>query len=1161
APSAPAQERGWQIVVWFDGMTMSGGTLNAAAREFSRRAPELLKLGDVTVVYADLSPETMVESTRDPKRLAQAVDTIRRRVPGDRIARIRREFLLALDSVAEVLRAEGESDWKVVVGMPVDRQIPGFIMEEDRLLHMGRANLSRWLARLPRRSPRLLVYVGDGFDIDPQEYYVRALQASGHATTDLAEMRMLNETLTKQESAELMQQLAVAGWTAIAIGGANSSFAGDSNRWTGRDNPQHMRGIAPTFMFLTPSEPLLQMAEQTGGEHITSPAYLPKALAEIGRRVRITYQVDREPDPKPRRVEIVPLRAGLTVRAARWASSTTTQEVAAARAVDLLAGAGARGDLSMTGTLREGADGSSLEAKIDLTPLGEAVSQIHATKIRMTVAIEIPGRPAEVIHRVVEIADLAASPRLSWSMPVKLPENAGAIAVVGEELITGSWGGARVTDASPVATAEAAVPRQRIAPPAAIADADQAFTRATAERKLVIAFEWSADCAACARIEQASTHPEIARLLQPFILLAPSAAAAEPRIALYDPSRRLVLAWRAIPEGRATALSTGELGAALQSAAAAAANALRAHDLFARGARVDAFLAEALALREAGDVGRAALAYAEAARLASEAGDAATAQTARVLGGMMIANQGRPDDALRELAAIAGAPASALNEAEAQLVIGMIRRAQGKEREAAAAFDRAVAVAPAGSAAHQTASAFVRGGPAQAGLASDPGASRPLQLVVSGKPPLAGTTRVQVIVRDPSVSSVAFHLDDRLALTDAEPPFEASLELGPVPRRREIRAIARDAAGGVAGEDVAIVNERHDELSLRLRQIEGSRVRAEINLPQNARMDRLEFFVDGRPVAPADDDSTAIRVDAGADGVVVRAVATLEDGRQAEDAMLVGATGYGETIEARDVEVYAAVLDPSGEFSSSMDRSQFTIEENGKKRRIAGFEFLGRAPVSVGLAIDSSDSMLEVMPDVHRSVRGFLDRIVRDGSSAFLVDFDTAPRLAAARTKDLVALHEAVSRLRADGSTAVYDAVIFGLLQLQGVPGKRALVVLTDGRDETSRYDFADAERVARESGVAIYALILGEPLSKKPWGVDPALEKLALHSGGRAWYLPDSANMDAIYDSIDLELRNQYRITYRTTPGRGASDWRNVKVAVDVAGAQVRTAAGFIAR
>jgi Ca-activated chloride channel family protein len=326
-------------------------------------------------------------------------------------------------------------------------------------------------------------------------------------------------------------------------------------------------------------------------------------------------------------------------------------------------------------------------------------------------------------------------------------------------------------------------------------------------------------------------------------------------------------------------------------------------------------------------------------------------------------------------------------------------------------------------------------------------------------------------------------------------------------------------------------------------------------------MARLEFFVDGRRVTPVEDDSTAIRVDAGTDGVVVRAIATLEDGRQAEDAMLVGATGYEETIEARDVEVYAAVLDRSGSFSSSMDRSQFTIEENGKRRRIAGFEFLGRAPVSVGLAIDSSDSMLEVLPDLHRSARAFLDRIVRDGSSAFLVDFDTAPRLAAARTKDLAALHQAVSRIRADGSTAVYDAVIFGLLQLQGVPGKRALIVLTDGRDETSRYDFADAERVARESGVAIYAIILGEPVSRKPWGVDPALEKLALHTGGRAWYMPESANMDAIYDSIDLELRNQYRLTYRTTPGRGASDWRNVKVAVDASGAQVRTAAGFIAR
>ena len=113
---------------------------------------------------------------------------------------------------------------------------------------------------------------------------------------------------------------------------------------------------------------------------------------------------------------------------------------------------------------------------------------------------------------------------------------------------------------------------------------------------------------------------------------------------------------------------------------------------------------------------------------------------------------------------------------------------------------------------------------------------------------------------------------------------------------------------------------------------------------------------------------------------------------------------------------------------------------------------------------------------------------------------------------------------------------------------------------------------VARESGVAIYAIILAEARAARlpgranvvrgtRWGVDPDLEKLAIQTGGRAWYLPESADMDAIYRGIDLELRNQYRLTYRTAPGKGSSDWRPVKVTVDVPGATVRAAAGFVAR
>jgi VWFA-related protein len=1205
APPTPAPPPGalsrpeWQVVVWFDAMTMSRTTLNEAGRELARRAADLLAFGPVTVVYADLKPELIAESARDPNALAAATASVLKRPPGDRIAKIRRQFLTSTDDVTDsppgiaILPKMGAPDFLV----------PSFIAEEERLLGIARRNLLLWLERMPRKSPRMLLYVGDGFDLDPGEFYIQTIEASGDAIVDVDRLRSEVRAQTSQANDELAKRLAIGGWTALAIGGVPSAFTGDVTRGSGRRFSEHQRAAAPPFVFLNPAEPLIALAEETGGERIGRAAALPGALGALARRVRITYQVAREPDPTRRRIEIVPLRAGLRVRAPEWVTSTTTEGVAEARAIDLLSGAPPAGELNVAASLLAppASEAPSVKARVDFDALAGVAGQVGATKLRMTLAVEIPGEPPVTVHQLIDVDDLEAIPGLEWTAPIDLPKSFASVAVVVEELTTGMWGGARVTTEATGASSESALV---VAPPPARSmvsalpslDRDEAFARAAAERKLVLAFEWD-KCRTCDAIwERGRAHPEVARRMQTFVVLAPAPSpdpSADARIALYDASGELFLSWPAIGYKRVhRGLSPGDLTVILQRAVAAAPYLFRAKERSEAGDAIDARLAVASAYQEAEEKALAEKAYRDAELVATEQGDLSKAQTARVLRSLMAANQGRHEDAMKELSLVAASPETPLNEAEARLVMAMILRADGRAKEAAAALERALLLAPEGSAAYEAAHSLSGGAGGSSALASSQTATRTLQLIVGGKPPFSGKTRLQVIVRDPKVSSVAFRVDDAREIVDARPPFEATVDLGATPRRRELRAVARDASGRVLAEDAVVLNERHDEFWLRLRSAEGSEiVRAETNVPAGAKVARIEFFVDGRPVSPIATDPAALRV-AAEEGVVVRAVATLDDGRTAEDATLFGGYGYTESIEARDVEIYASVLDSSGVPIAGLDRSQFTVAEDGRKKGLSGFEFLGRAPFSVGIAIDSSSSMVEAMPDVHRSARAFLALAARDGSSAFVVDFDTTPRLAAARTGNLPLLHAAVSRIQADGSTALYDAMIFGLLQLQGVPGKRALVVLTDGRDATSRYGLKDAIAVARESGVAIYAIILdqrrgprvpgtigpaprgsaggsGAPPRGAIYGVrggsgggaDPQIEKIAVESGGRAWYLPESANMDAIYAEIDRELRNQYRLTYRTAPGRGATDWREVTVTVDVPGAKVRTAAGFVAR
>ncbi|HEX7831320.1 MAG TPA: hypothetical protein VF787_16810, partial [Thermoanaerobaculia bacterium] len=140
-----------------------------------------------------------------------------------------------------------------------------------------------------------------------------------------------------------------------------------------------------------------------------------------------------------------------------------------------------------------------------------------------------------------------------------------------------------------------------------------------------------------------------------------------------------------------------------------------------------------------------------------------------------------------------------------------------------------------------------------------------------------------------------------------------------------------------------------------------------------------------------------------------------------------------------------------------------------------------------------------------------------------------------------------------DGSTALYDAMVFSLLQLQGVPGKRALIVLSDGKDSGSRYTLDDVVHVARETGASIYLVLLSSSTPAR-------LNALATESGGRVWDLRDTKQLDSIYATIARELRSQYRLTFQTA-ARDRNQFRRVVVRTELPEVKVRTSSGFFPR
>ncbi|HEX7833640.1 MAG TPA: VWA domain-containing protein, partial [Thermoanaerobaculia bacterium] len=431
------------------------------------------------------------------------------------------------------------------------------------------------------------------------------------------------------------------------------------------------------------------------------------------------------------------------------------------------------------------------------------------------------------------------------------------------------------------------------------------------------------------------------------------------------------------------------------------------------------------------------------------------------------------------------------------------------------------------------------------------GGNAKVRLLLPQRAAYSGAILAQALARSPAIASVAFMLDGQRVANDTAPPFEAKVDVGAVPRRHELRVVARNARGEVVGEDGLVLNDRHNEFSVRLALGQKRTASASVDLPAGGVLQSVAFFLDDRRLANLTAPPFVAKVGDTNEGSMLRVSVTLADGRVAEDALLVGVGT--ELMEVREVEFYATVLDERDEVIPNLKRSQFSIRENGAMRPILGFEYTEGAPFTVGLTIDSSTSMRSRIADVHESAHSFLTGIAARGNSAFVVDFDTQPRLAATTTSDANALLAAIDGIHADGSTALYDAMVFSLLQLQGVAGKRALIVLTDGRDEGSRYGVEDVARVARETGASVYLLTLSLALPAR-------LKEIAAETGGRAWELRDTKSLAEVYGTIERELQRQYRFNFRTTAASGDT-WRSVEIRVAQPNAKVRTASGFVPR
>ena len=242
------------------------------------------------------------------------------------------------------------------------------------------------------------------------------------------------------------------------------------------------------------------------------------------------------------------------------------------------------------------------------------------------------------------------------------------------------------------------------------------------------------------------------------------------------------------------------------------------------------------------------------------------------------------------------------------------------------------------------------------------------------------------------------------------------------------------------------------------------------------------------------------------------------------------------------------VTDTYGRYVSGLGKNAFTVLDDKKPQEITFFSD-DDSPVSVGVIFDVSGSM---GGDKVRRARDALSKFIQtshDSDEYFLIAFNSRAQLLLDKTRDGNAVLDKLTFVQTKNNTALYDACYLGVEKVQrGAHPKRALLLISDGQDNNSRYTFNELRRLLKESDVTLYGIgILSGNDAGSSLGMEgqSILDDLASVSGGKAFFPRSGAEMDDIFEQIALELRHQYSIGYKPTDFANDGHWHKIKVKV----------------
>ncbi|MFB3775958.1 MAG: VWA domain-containing protein [Bryobacteraceae bacterium] len=252
-------------------------------------------------------------------------------------------------------------------------------------------------------------------------------------------------------------------------------------------------------------------------------------------------------------------------------------------------------------------------------------------------------------------------------------------------------------------------------------------------------------------------------------------------------------------------------------------------------------------------------------------------------------------------------------------------------------------------------------------------------------------------------------------------------------------------------------------------------------------------------------------------------------------------------VDTTLVLIPVTVTDPMNRFVTGLEKEHFRLQEDNVDQAITHFASED-APLSVGIVFDTSGSMGSKLLKSRQAVAQFC-KTANPQDEFFLVQFNSAPQLTVPFTFDTEEIQNRITFTQSRGRTALLDAIYLALHEMKKAANpRRALLVISDGGDNSSRYTEGEIKNLVREADVQVFGIGIFEPLGARGRTVEELngpslLNDIAEQTGGRSYAVVNLNDLPDIAAKIGIELRNQYLLGYSSTNQERDGKYRRVKV------------------